>query len=161
MLICSLAHAQDVAPALKARAGDDVERVEMVDDHIYRGASVLTPRDFFGLVGRTDLVQRSESNLVRRRWLVGSAIAVAVVGVALGVVLLALTPNGNAPYCVSTVERSQQCDEQIGLYNRGGIISISSGLVLGGVLAALGILSNPDVLSPKELTPMVDAYNHL
>jgi hypothetical protein len=133
----------------------------MVDEHIYRGASVLTPRDFFGLVGRTDLVQRSESNLTRRRWFVGSAIAVAVAGIALGVVLLALTPDPNAPYCVSSVQRSQQCDEQIGLYNRGGIISISSGVVLGGVLAVLGLLNNPDVRSPKELVLMVDAYNHL
>jgi hypothetical protein len=146
---------------MRTRAPDDVERVEMIDNQIYRGSSVLVPHDFFGLVGRTDLVQRSETNLVRRRWFIGSAIAVAVVGIALGSVILALTPDGNKPYCVSSVARTIECDEYIGLYNRGGIAAISTGVILGGVLAALGLWSNPDVLSSRELMPMVDAYNHL
>jgi hypothetical protein len=119
----------------------------------------LTPRDFFLLAGRTDLVERSDRNLLARRWLFVSAAAVLLAVVVVGSVILALTPKIEKPYCLSSFARFSECSDYESLYARGGVATMIVGVPLAGLLAALGWWQSPDVLSRRDLAPVVDAYN--
>jgi hypothetical protein len=45
------------------------------------------------------------------------------------------------------------------LYDKGGFATIGGGLLVGGLLAALGWWSRPEVLSKSDLAAFVDTYN--
>ncbi len=133
--------------------------IELVDGQLRQGPLVLTPRDFYERSGHPDLAERSERNLTRRRWFIGSGLAVAVVASVVGAVILGLTPNGEAPWCLSSVQRYNTCVDYIALYNHGGLGIIGGGVAIGAALAAIGLWHRPEVLSTFSLEELVDDYN--
>jgi hypothetical protein len=135
-------------------------RVELTDDgQLTQGTTVLTPRDFFVLAGRDDLVAKSDLNLLRRRWLVATAAVVLVAAIVAGVFILTHVPDVQKPYCLSSVARYNECADYKNLYERGGIVLIGGGIFLSGLLATLGLWSRPGVLSTRDLEPLVTRYN--
>jgi hypothetical protein len=135
--------------------------VELTDEgQLVRGDDrPMSSREFFALAGRGDLVERSDRNVVARRWLFGSAAVVLVAAVTLGVVFLSLVPDVNQPYCVSLLSRYNQCLEARDLYDRSGVVTLSGGAAIAAVLAGLGLWTRPEVLSRWELQRLVTAYN--
>jgi len=154
-----------VSPSARAQAPDRLvtekpPRVELTDDgQLHQGATLLTPRDFFVLAGRADLVAKSDLNLLRRRWLVASAAVLLVAAVATGIVILTHVPDVQKPYCLSSGARYNECGDYKNLYERGGIAIIGGGIFLSGLLATLGLWSRPGVLSTSDLEPLVARYN--
>jgi len=144
------------APSL-ARARVDVELSD--SGELRQGALALTPRDFFQLAGRADLVERSDRKLLERRWLLGSAGAVLLASVVVGSIILALTPNIEKPYCLSTRARFSECSDYILLYERGGVSTLIGGAAVATFLGTLGWWANPDLFAWRELAPLVDGYN--
>lgn len=146
-------------PVAAQPADAPVATVEFEDGQLRQGSLVLTPREFFVRVGRADLVARSDQNLTRRRWLMGSGIAFAVVAAVVGAVILALTPNSEAPYCLSSVARYNECTDHIAAYNHGGLAVIGGGIAVGAALATIGLRQRPEVLSNIALEELVEDYN--
>jgi hypothetical protein len=145
------ARAQDAGTSPPIELGRDWE--------LTRGGATLTPRAFFVLAGRDDLVEKSDRNLLRRRWLIGTSLVVLVASAVVGAVIIAMTPDIKKPYCLARVEWYNECVYYEDLYNHGGTATIIGGAFLAGMLATLGWLSRPEVLPMREFAPLVDRYN--
>jgi hypothetical protein len=165
LLLCTSAWAQpragdalvSDAPVNEAprQAAPHVELTE--DGDLRAGAVTLTPREYFVRAGHDALVARSDHNLLVRKWLIASGVVVFVATLVLGSVVLAITPNGEKPYCTSSVPRYNECLDYINLYNHGGAAIIGGGAVLAGLLAAIGWFHRPEVLSRADLAALVKA----
>jgi hypothetical protein len=132
------------------------------DDKILYGAErkELTPVELFGVLGRTDLLQKSKDNGERRKWLLVSAIAVAVVGVGVGIAVLATGPHLESGRCnTDVIYFNDVCTPANTAHQAGGIAAISGGLVIGGILASIAWWSRPEVFTRYELQKFIDAHN--
>ena len=158
--------------ALGARAADEpmpstqteARTLVYTDEHqILLGtpARELTPREFFQLLGRTDLLERSEAALQRRRALFISAAGVLVVGVAVGAYFLATTPDlSTGPCNISKTDTADYynnvCVPDHRMHQVAGSGFIVGGVVAAGVLAGIGLAMNPDVLNHWEMGKLID-----
>jgi hypothetical protein len=153
--------AEPVAPPadapIRAVAPEPVELTEA--GQLVSGGRALSPREFYALAGRGDLVERGDRNLTARRWLFGSSAVVLVAAVTLGIVFLSLVPDINQPYCLSGLARYEQCVAARDLYDRSGVLTLAGGAAAAAVLAGLGLTTRPDVLSRWELDELVTRYN--
>jgi hypothetical protein len=132
------------------------------DEKILYGAErkELTPLELFGVLGRTDLLERSKENTERRKWLLISAIAVAAVGVGVGIAVLATGPNLENGRCNSDVTYyNSVCVPANTAHQAGGIAAIGGGLVIGGILASIAWWSRPEVFTRYELQKFIDQHN--
>jgi len=156
--------AEPVAPPpdapIRAVAPEPVQPVELTEEgQLVSGGRALSPREFYALAGRGDLVERGERNLTARRWLFGSSAVVLVAAVTLGIVFLSLVPDINQPYCLSGLARYEQCVAARDLYDRSGVLTLAGGAAAAAVLAGLGLATRPDVLTRWELDQLVTRYN--
>lgn len=143
--------------ALPAAAQPLVQSDEGV---IRQGERELSHRELYELANRPDLVQQSDANRARRKWL---AIAAGVSAAALlgsGVAVELTTPNLASKYCESSVERyNNECVPQQRLHVVLGGALIVGGLLAGGLLASFAYWARPEVLTRYETEQLISEYN--
>ncbi|MEW5742528.1 MAG: hypothetical protein AB1938_26660 [Myxococcota bacterium] len=129
---------------------------------VYEGRqrTPLTPREVFQKADRMDLIERSDTLARRRLGLAIGAGAVAAVGSAVGIALIALAPSAATPECEADVKFfNEVCVPRHMAYETAGSAVLVSSLVVGSLLATLAWWSNPTVLSRDEMTALVSGYN--
>lgn len=125
-----------------------------------RARTLLPARDVFGRMGRTDLLEQSNTLSRRRTGLAVSAAILGVASVAVGVSLIALAPWPGTPVCEADVfYYNDVCVPRYHAYQNAGSAVLVAGLISSAVLAGLAWNTNPDVLNRDEMTKLVSAYN--
>ena len=77
----------------------DFIRVDPKANAPFVGTDFISAKEFYGKIGRPDLVAESDGRTRKRIWLMAAATAVAIGGVATGVVVLGNAQNLNDPAC--------------------------------------------------------------
>lgn len=123
-----------------------------------RQKTVLTRTEFFLELGRPDLVQRAEARQARRIALAGTAAGLAIVGVVVGVVLFAGSPDMNSAKCVANIDNFHLCEADNKLHQLGGTVVLATSLATAMLLATLAWWSSPEV-DGDEAQHLAAQYN--
>ncbi len=147
-------------PVVRAEEDTTVEWTD--DDRLLFGADrrEVTPLGLFEALGRTDLLERGQAN-ARRRFILGiSAAVVGVVGLGVGIALLATTPDTTSGRCnTDAIYFNEVCTPTKATHEIGGVAFIAGGLVIAGVLGSIAWWSRPEVFTKWELKQFIKEHN--
>jgi hypothetical protein len=153
--------AEVAEPALPPQFLDQALKVD-VDNHITQGRAMtpLSHRELFELMGRADLLAKSDSMITRRRWLIIGAIGLSAASIVAGSVLIATAPNLATPACESSVQvYNEICVPRANQHNISGTAIIVTGVVGALLMAGFAYGSDPAVLTRDETVSLVGTYN--
>ena len=148
-------------PALPSVFFDQVLKVD-VNNRITQGREKkpVTHRELFELMGRSDLLARSELMAARRKWLIIGSVALASAAIIAGSILIATAPNLATPACESSVQTyNEVCVPRAAQHNISGTAIIATGVVGALVMAGFAYGSDPSVLNRDETAALVSTYN--
>jgi len=112
------------------------------------GTDFLSAKEFYGKIGRPDLVVASDSQTAKRIWLMSAATLVTVAGVAGGVLILGNAQSLNDPRCFANGNVSyNDC------VNRANETTLVGGLIIGLAVAVGGGILTWALLTPEMVTP--------
>ncbi|MFO0600219.1 MAG: hypothetical protein U0228_33225 [Myxococcaceae bacterium] len=141
-----------------------LEQVLKVDvgNHITEGRTnkPLTHREVFQRMGRADLLKESDDRVSRRTAFLIIGAGAAVVGAAVGIVLIATGPKLASVECESNITvYNEVCVPAANRHNISGAASIATGVVTGLLFATLAYWQNPDVLDRDATSALLGTYN--
>jgi hypothetical protein len=126
----------------------DYIRVDPRANAPFVGTDFLSAKEFYGRLGRTDLVAASDSQTAKRIWLMSAATLVTVAGVAGGVMILGNAQSLNDPRCFANGNVSyNDC------VNRANETTLLGGLIIGLAVAVGGGILTWALLTPEMVTP--------
>ena len=112
------------------------------------GHEVISASEFYGRIGRPDLVAASDGQTRKRIWLMALATAVTAAGVTTGVVVLGNTQNLNDPACFVNGQTSyNDC------VDRSKQTTLIGGLIIAGAVAVGGGILTWALITPEMVTP--------
>ena len=128
----------------------DFIRVDPKANAPFVGTDFISAKEFYGKIGRPDLVAESDGRTRKRIWLMAAATAVAIGGVATGVVVLgAAEPQRPGLLANSTVSYNECVDRSQQTTLIGGLI-IGTAIVVAGH-PHLGLVT-PEMVTASEET---------
>jgi len=124
------------------------------------GTEFLSAKEFYGRIGRTDLVAASDGQTRKRIWLMSAATLVTAAGVAGGVVVLGNAQNLNDPRCFSNGNVSyNDCVDRANQTTLIGGLMVGLAVVVGGGILTWALLTPEMVTPPEETVHLATEYN--
>jgi hypothetical protein len=124
------------------------------------GTDFLSAKEFYGRIGRTDLVAASDSQTAKRIWLMSAATLVTVAGVAGGVLVLSNAQSLNDPRCFSNGNTSyNDCVNRANETTLIGGLIIGLAVAVGGGILTWALLTSEMVTPPEETVRLATEYN--
>ncbi len=120
----------------------------------------LTHREFFVMLERTDLIEKSDGLAMRRQWLVIGSVALSSAAIITGALLIATAPRLASAECESSVTvYNEFCVPRANAHNISGTVTIAAGVVGALLMAGFAYNSNPALLDRDETAALVSRYN--
>ncbi len=125
-----------------------------------RAQTALTHRELFELMGRTDLLTKSDELAARRKWLTIGAVALGAVGIGTGVTLIATAPNLATPTCERSVQiYNEVCVPTASAHNISGTAVLVTGVLGALLMAGFAYNTDPAVLDRDGTAALIGSFN--
>jgi len=135
-------------------------RVDPRANSPFVGRESISAKEFYGRIGRTDLVAESDGQTRKRIWLMSAATLVMAGSVAGGLVVLGNAQNINDPHClVNGVAGYNECVDRANQTTLIGGLIIGLGVVVGGGILTWALLTPEMVTPPEETVRLATEYN--
>jgi hypothetical protein len=138
----------------------DFLRVDPKSNTPFVGNKEMSASDFYGRIGRPDLVAASDGQTRKRIWLMAAATLVTAAGVGAGVLVLSNAQSLNDPACFVNGNTSYNT-----CVDRNHQTTLIGGLIIAGAVAAGGgvltwALTTQEMVTPsKETVRLATEYN--
>lgn len=152
---------EEAEPPLPAAFLDQALKVDG-KNQVSRGRAQekVSHRELFALVGRTDLIAKSDAMIVRRTWLIIGSVTLATAGLATGIALIATAPNLATPACENSVMiYNEVCVPNARAHNISGTAAITAGVLGALLMAGFAYNSDPRVLDRDETAALIGGFN--
>jgi hypothetical protein len=130
----------------------DYIRVDPRANAPFVGTEFLSAKEFYGRIGRTDLVDASDARTRKRIWLMAAATLVTAAGVGVGAVVLGNAQSLNDPACFTNSNTSyNECVDRANQSTLIGGLIIGTAVAVGGGILTWALLT-PEMVTPSEET---------
>jgi hypothetical protein len=152
---------EQAEPAIPGQFLDLALKVD-VRNHITEGKAQtpVSHRELFTRLGRADLLLQSDNLANKRKWLIISAVTLAVAGGVTGGILIGTAPKLASPACESDIHvYNDICVPRAAQHNISGTAVIATAVVGAAMLATFAYWSDPDVLNRDQTAALVSSFN--
>jgi hypothetical protein len=137
----------------------DFLRVDPKSNTPFVGHEVISASEFYGRIGRPDLVAASDGQTRKRIWLMALATAVTAGGVTAGVVVLGNAQSLNDPACFVSQTSYNNCVDRSKQTTLIGGLMIAGAVAVGGGILTWALTTSEMVTPPQETVRLATEYN--
>ena len=122
------------------------------DNTVTLGGRPISASEFYGQIGRADLVAQAEERARKRIWLMAGGGLTIVAGVVSGLLVMSSGPDTSSPDCLAHgPDVYASCVDRSNKATMNGALLIGAGVALGGAFIVWGI-ATPQMVTPREET---------